>query len=337
MIILKEYLKELLINIKCQLKLANETVEYTSWLTASIFSVLSVFTIFLSHQYHNHTAELEKLIWKMRDNIKRKEPIEFEQNVVDFEYLSKTPNILKKAVRTSTIVLIILIPVWGVSGLSRLIYILDEDGTTHYLSLVLITIVTGLFIFFSIRLANILKQLSEPEEANKISTIKDLLNAKNLFEKNFDIPNLFALNNTKWNFLLSGSSPYSKVKIDNEYGMYNYSLILYIDTISCEMYISTPILLQENGTLPKELQLDLTEQERIDIQRFFFENTVNHMTITQAILLDGEYYFFKGEILKEGDLFTISMLGLGNSIDLPTDIKNEIENGNKIVYFNNLL
>ena len=337
-IILKENLINVLVNIKNQLILANETVEYTSWLTASIFSVLSVFTIFLSHQYQNHTAELKKIVWKMRNNIKKKDSNEFEQNVVDFEYLSKTPKVLMKAVRTSIIVLYALVPVWFVSGLSTLLFILNQEGATHYLSLLLTVIVTSLFIFFSIRLASILNQLSDTEEDDKISTIKDLFNVKHLVEKNFNIQKLLEMNNTKWNFLLSGSEPYTKVKIDSEYGIYNFSLLLHVETTTGnEMYISTPINLQANGTFPEELQLDLTEQHRRDIQRFFYLDTFEHMTVTQVVFLEGTYYYFKGKIIKNGDLVIVNKIEPRNKIDLPTEIKQGLEDNTQSVYISNLI
>ncbi|MDP1421155.1 hypothetical protein Q8G35_22940 [Peribacillus simplex] len=329
---MKQCLKEVFINIKNQLILANETVEYTSWLTASIFSVLGVFTIFLSHQYQNHTSELKKLIWKMRNNVKREDPSEFEQNVVDFEYFSKTPKVLMKAIQTSIIVLWILVPIWFISGLSTFFTILNKKGTTHYLSLFLTIIVTGLFIFFSIRLAIILNNLSDTEEeGTKILNIKELFNAKHLVEKNFDIPKLLKMNNTTWHFLLSGSEPYSKVKIESEYGVYNYSSLLYIEATGYEVYISTPIALQENGTLPKELNLTLTDQQRINIQRFFYEVHVNQMTVSQVILVEGTYYCFKGQISREGDLITVNVMEPRNNIDLPTEIEQDFKSNVQIV------
>ncbi|MGG0237188.1 hypothetical protein [Bacillus rhizoplanae] len=329
---MKESLKEVLVNIKNQLILANETVEYTSWLTASIFSVLGVFTIFLSHQYQNHTSELKKLIWKMRNNVKREDPSEFEQNVVDFEYFSKTPKVLMKAVRTSIIVLWTLIPIWFISGLSTFFTILNKKGTTHYLSLFLTIIVTGLFIYFSIRLAFILNNLSDTEEeGTKILTTTELFDVKHLVEKNFDVPKLLEMNNTTWHFLLSGSEPYSKVKIDSEYGVYNYSSLLYIEATGYEVYISTPIALQANGTLPKELKLTLADQQRINIQRFFYGVHVNQMTVSQIILVEGTYYYFKGQISKEGDLITVNIMEPRNKIDLPTDIEQDFEGNVQII------
>ena len=332
---LKECMNEVFVNIKNQLILANETVEYTSWLTASIFSVLGVFTIFLSHQYQNHTSELKKLIWKMRNNVKRNDPSEFEQNVVDFEYFSKTPKVLMKAVRTSLIVLCVLLPIWVVAGVSTFFFILEKEGTIHYLSLFLTVIVTGLFIFFSIRLATILNSLSDTEEeGTKILTVKELFNAKNLVEKNFDMPKLLAMNNTTWNFLILGSEPYSKVKIDSEYGVYNYSSLLCIEATGYEVYISTPIALQENVTLPKELILTLTAQQRINIQRFFSEVPVNQMTVSLVFFVKGTNYYFKGQISKDGDLIAVNIMEPRNNIDLPTEIQQDFEGNVQVVDIN---
>ncbi|MCM3441415.1 hypothetical protein ACUIJN_19355 [Metabacillus halosaccharovorans] len=335
---MKECLIEVFLIIKNQLILANETVEYTSWLTASIFSVLGVFTIFLSHQYQNHTSELKKLIWKMRNNVKRNDPSEFEQNVVDFEYFSKTPKVLMKAIRTSLIVLWTLVPIWVIAGLSTFFFIFEKEGAPHYLSLFLTVIVTGLFIFFSIRLAIILNNLSDTEEeGTKILTVKELFNAKNLVEKNFDIQRLLNMNNATWHFLISGNAPYAKVKIDSEYGIFNCSSLLFIEATGYEVYLSVHILPPVNETLPKELELSLEEQQRINIQRFFNQMTVNQMIVSQVILIENTYYYFKGQVSREGDLITVNMLETREKFDMPTEIKKDFEGKVKVVDINKMV
>jgi len=240
-----------------------------------------------------------------------------------------------KAVRTSLIVLCVLLPIWVVAGVSTFFFILEKEGTIHYLSLFLTVIVTGLFIFFSIRLATILNSLSDTEEeGTKILTVKELFNAKNLVEKNFDMPKLLAMNNTTWNFLILGSEPYSKVKIDSEYGVYNYSSLLCIEATGYEVYISTPIALQENVTLPKELILTLTAQQRINIQRFFSEVPVNQMTVSLVFFVKGTNYYFKGQISKDGDLIAVNIMEPRNNIDLPTEIQQDFEGNVQVVDIN---
>lgn len=337
MIFLKECLEEVFVNLKNQLILANETVEYTSWLTASIFSVLGVFTIFLSHQYQNHTSELKKLIWKMRNNVKRNDPSEFEQNVVDFEYFSKTPKVLMKAVRTSLIVLWTLVPIWIIAGLSTFFSILNEEGAVHYLSLVLTVIVTGLFIFFSIRLAIILNNLSDTEEeGTKILTVKELFNAKHLVEKNFDLPKLLVMNNTTWNFLLSGNAPYAKIKIDSEYGIYNCSFLLFIEATGYEIYLGAPILPPANETLPKELQLNLTEQQRMDLLRFFHQVQTTRLTASQVVLIEGKYYYFTGNVRKQEEQITMDIKEKRETFDIPREIEQDLKANVQFVDINKL-
>ncbi|TFD94316.1 hypothetical protein [Jeotgalibacillus sp. R-1-5s-1] len=331
---MKESLKEIFVILRDQLILANETVEYTSWLTASIFSVLGVFTIFLSHQYQNHTSELKKLIWKMRNNIKKNDPIEFEQNVVDFEYFSKTPKVLKKAVQTSFIVLWVLIPIWTISGFSTLFFILEKEGPIHYFSLILTIVVTSLFIFFSMRLAIILSSLSDTEEGIEILTVKELFNAKNLVAKNFDLPKLLILNNTTWSFLISGDAPYAKVKIESAYGIYNCSILLVIKSIGHEVYISVPISPPTNETLTSELQINLEEQKRINLQRFFNESEINQMNVSQVLLIEDTYYYFKGQIAIKENLITTSLLETRKKFDIPTVIKKDFENNIHILDIN---
>ncbi|WNB93424.1 hypothetical protein [Bacillus sp. NEB1478] len=320
-----EILRAVLVGIKNQLILAEETVEYTSWLTASIFSVLGVFTIFLSHQYQNHTSELTKLTWMMKNNVRKKDQDEFAQNIVDFEYYSKSPEVLLKAVVTSIIVLWGIVPIWFIAGLSKFFLILANKGTVHFLSLVLILIVTAIFIFFSIRLIKILSKLSETEEeGTRILTVTDLFNAKNLAEKNFDLTNLLNMNNTTWSFLITGEEPYTQIQITSEYGIHNYSLLLYIESLEYEIYLSTPIPTEHSSTLSNKVDMSLTEQQRVDIQRFFHNVNSSDMRVLQVIMVEGKLFCYNSRIEKQNDIYNVSMLEPKSCIDLPTEIENDI-------------
>jgi hypothetical protein len=322
-----DILKAALVIVKEQLILAEETIEYTSWLTASIFSVLGVFTIFLSHQYQNHTSELKKLIWMMKNNVLKEDKDEFAQKVVDFEYFSKTPEVLLKAVKTSIIVLWIIVPVWFVGGLSKffLIESTEGEGPSHYLSLFLIAVVTGLFIFFSIRLIIILSKLSAPEDkGTKILSILDLFNAKNLKEKNFHLSNIFKMNDINWNILISGEEPYSQIRLTSDYGIYNLSSLVFIEATGYEIYLSTPLTLHNGVKLPTEVDFYLDEQQCIDIQRFFLEVGIEQMRVSKIILVDGQLFYYQGLIEKQGDIFIIKTQKPKEHIELPTEIRNEL-------------
>jgi hypothetical protein len=155
-------------------------------------------------------------------------------------------------------------------------------------------------------------------------------------EKNFDMLKLLTMNNITWNFLLTGNAPYAKVKVDSEYGIYNYSSLLYIETTGYEVYLSTPILLQNNEVLPKELQLNLSEQQRIDIQRFFHQVQVTHLAVSQAILIQGNYYFFKGNANKQGEQITIDINEQREKFDIPTEIEQDLRGNVQVVDINKL-
>ncbi|MFV2048487.1 hypothetical protein ACEWK1_14045 [Metabacillus sp. YM-086] len=330
---MKEILKAALTEIKTQLIHSEETVEYTSWLTASIFSVLGVFTIFLSHQYQNHTSEMMKLIYNMKKNVEKENEAEFEQNVIDFEYLSKTPKVLLKAVRVSIIVLWFLTPVWLIAGASKFMVILESKGETHYLSLILTFVVTGLFIFFSISLAHILSKLSSPEDNGvKILTPTDLFNAINLSDKNFDITKLMKLNNINWNFLITGTEPYTQIKLINKYGIFNCSSLIYMEATGYDIYLSSPLVLGNDLQLPKENNFELSEQERVDLQRFFLNVPTNQIRVSHIILVNNRYYYFTCIIERQGELYKINIQDIRSPVSLPTEIKAEFENNKKIIY-----
>ncbi|MFD4706962.1 hypothetical protein ACFWM3_19125 [Gottfriedia sp. NPDC058432] len=322
--------------LKVQVLLANETVEYTSWLTASIFSVLGVFTIFLSHQYQNHTSELTKLFWTMKNNVIKKDEDEFRQNIIDFEYLSKTPSVILNAVNTSLVILKILVPVWIISGISMTLTLLTKKGQVHYLSMMLTLIVTGLFVFFSLKLADIISKLSDSEEEGvQLQNLTDLFNANNLIRKNFPIDIFFSMHTTSWVFLITGDSPFTQIRINNEHGLYNFSTLLFMEATGYEVYISFPVILQHNAKLPKVTNCILEEQARVDIQRFFNCVRIAEIRVSQIILIENKYYYFSCEIEKQNDsLFEVTRLVSKQKMELPTEIKIEFENKKNVFYMN---
>ncbi|MGR5973188.1 hypothetical protein ACT7CX_18535 [Bacillus cereus] len=69
---LKEFLGKIPKWLYVQFDGGSDAVEYISWLTAAIFSVLAVFTIFLAHQYQSNTSESFKIIWKIKEAARKK-------------------------------------------------------------------------------------------------------------------------------------------------------------------------------------------------------------------------------------------------------------------------
>jgi hypothetical protein len=322
-VIVNSVIVDIVIN---QLKVAEETIEYTSWLTASIFSVLGVFTIFLSHQYQNHTSELIKLIWNMKNNVLKMDKAEFTQNILDFDFFSKTPKVLSQAVKTSKVVIWILIPVWSIACFSMICKISMFKGQKHYLSMFLILVVTALFIFFSVKLLTILSKLSRTDEdGREITNVIELFNIKNLSIKNFNLNHFLVMDQVSWNFLILGEEPFTRVQVKSEYGVYNYLSLLYIDGLDHELYLSANINLKENNELPKENNLTLDAQQRVDLSRYFSHADIAQARISMIISFDEHYLYFKCSLEKEHHSYRIKIVESQPFIDLPEDIKEEFK------------
>jgi hypothetical protein len=131
-----------------QLHEAASAVEYVSWITAGIFAVLAVFTIFLAHQFQTNTSESVKIAWKIRQSIKEKQSDGLKELFQDFRYFSNIPKVITSSLGISKFIIYFLAYVWGFSGLAKIVEEIKEkeNSTFPFFALLLIGGSTILFI-----------------------------------------------------------------------------------------------------------------------------------------------------------------------------------------------
>lgn len=278
---------------------ASSVIEYISWLTASIFSVLAVFTIFLAHQFQIHTSELIKVLWKLKEVTKEfdKENSkgDFAQLLNDFKYFSKSPEVIEQSIITSRVVLNILIPIWILSGLSLSSKVGIESQTDYpVLSVILIVTITGLFIYFSLKLLDILDRLTkEGNDDIPIKTIEQLKDIKKLKDSGFQINNILQLEQLRLEIFINDEEPFASIRSLRNYGFYNFYILL---TIECNRrVINIGFFIREEN---KQVKLEVQEKEQEELNKFFEEKNISNAQSYFTIITDGVYYTFRAELQK---------------------------------------
>lgn len=273
-----------------QLQNASSAVEYVSWLTASIFSVLAVFTIFLSHQFQSHTSEMIKVTWKLKEAVTKKNSADFNQLLNDFSYFSNSPEVIKKSINTSRVVLYTLIPIWIVSCLAISLDIgAKYKGSFPIISIILIVITTSLFIFFSVELLGILKSLTN--EGNKEIPIKSIEQLKDLNKISgigFEVQNILSLEQPRFEILINEDEPFAKVRITRKYGFYNFYLLLTIEFGRNTVNIGTII-----DTIGTEVNLKILAEEQESLNKFYESLNVCIARNFFTIIIGNNRYTFK--------------------------------------------
>jgi hypothetical protein len=214
-----------------QFQNASNVVEYVSWLTASIFAVLAVFTIFIAHQYQNNTSEMIKLTWNIRSAITKKKIGELNELISNYEFYSKSPKAAKDAVDLSSVVIKVLVPIWGIAALS----IISQEGSDqegfNFVSIILILSVTIVFSYFSYKLIELLKTLTGSNSVELIGETKhDIQNIETLLNKDFEVDNIFKMESFKLKIDTIEQEPYLFISLEKDLEFYNYRVLVMLQT-----------------------------------------------------------------------------------------------------------
>ncbi|AIY78384.1 TPA: hypothetical protein ACLQU7_001505 [Bacillus tropicus] len=271
----------------------SEAVEYISWLTAAIFSVLAVFTIFLAHQYQSNTSELFKIIWKIKEAAKKKEKNNFGQLLEDFNYLSGIPNVVVKSIQTCQIVIYSLVAIWIFSGISILVNkSFNKQGEFQYILFLLILSITIIFVFFSIRLLHIIKQITnEGNNELKIKDNKQLKDLNLLHELNYPVVEIIKFDNISWNLNIINDDPHLEAYVSRDYGFNNCHTLISIHCNKSTIYLGFNL---NNEKLDHDLDLEPQIKKRLN--KFFTENNISTCRIHICYILNTHLFSYAAKV-----------------------------------------
>jgi hypothetical protein len=315
---------------------ASSVIEYVSWLTASIFSVLAVFTIFLAHQFQSHTSELIKVTWRLRESSKslknEESHEEFSQLLHDFEYFSKSPAVLQQAIIISKVVLRILIPIWFVSALSISSEVgMESQSSFPLVSVLMIVAITGLFIYFSFMLLDILDRLTkEGNDDVAIKTLQDFKDVANLKESGFNMENIFKLEQLRFEILLNDEEPLASTRVVRKHGFYNFYILLSIDCNRKLINIGSRV-----NDINNEIRLYISGTEQEKINQFFEDNNIGTAKAYITLFTEERSLSFKADSNfsnEDGDFPLEVQFSIGERIDYtpPRNIVSELKKENRI-------
>ncbi|MBM6385238.1 MAG: hypothetical protein JSY10_14820 [Paenibacillus sp.] len=274
------------------LKDASEVVEYVSWVTASIFAIVAVLSIFLAFQFQMNITESGKLIWKLKETIRNKKVENFEIIKEEFLYVHSKVNIVSNIINITRRVIWGIIIVWSISCLSMLArYSVSENYGFNIIRLVLILMVSVIFIYYVVKFSRLIKVLSVTEaEKNRIFTQNDLFDSEKLISLNCNRNDIVALSKPSFHFLLMGENPYVELYIRQTTCFNNFKVALSINNDQSSIIVIGQIKsLSDNQTLAIDSSIT---RERIN--KFFSERVYIGADISISVLIGEEFSHYKG-------------------------------------------
>ncbi|WHY93137.1 hypothetical protein QNK12_06520 [Neobacillus cucumis] len=286
-----DIIKDVFFGVVKQLEESSDAVEYVSWITAGIFAVLAVFTIFLAHQFQTNTTESVKITWKIRQCIKDKQSDGLKELFQDFRYFSNIPEVISSSLGISKFIIYFLAAIWGVSGLSKIVgEIKDTNNSTFpFLALLLIAVSTILFIGFSHKLVKTISTITN-EDNNELTfkNIEEIKSYKSLDENGYPIENVILLDNLKLKFDILNDEPYLETVIERNYGFSHFAFMLNITHPNFNILLGTNVI-----TIDETLQLEFNDQTKSILNRIFTEENLAICTYQFCFYIGNQAYSFR--------------------------------------------
>ncbi|MDZ4567231.1 hypothetical protein [Bacillus cereus] len=329
--IIKAKLIQIIDWLTTQFNGASDAVEYISWLTAAIFSVLAVFTIFLAHQYQSNTSELFKIIWRIREAAKKEDQHSFKQLFEDYSYLSNIPNVVTKSIKICQTVIYSLVAIWSLSGLSILVdKSFNKEGQFQYILCLFILSITAVFIFFSIQLLNIIQQITnEGNNDLKIKNINELKNLNILHQLRYPMKEIIKFDNITWEFNVLHEDPYFSTFINREYGFNNCHVLINISRRNSYIFLGTIL---DNDEVEQEFVLTTSAQKKIN--KFFVENNIEACEVYISYLIDSSIFSYKAKVDTDDETNHFFTLTENSIWSPPPQIKDELIQNNTVELIN---
>lgn len=317
--------------IVLQLQDASDAVEYVSWITAGIFAVLAVFTIFLAHQFQTNTTESVKIAWKIRQSIKDKQTEGLSELFQDFRYFSNIPEVITSSLKVSKFIIYFLAAIWGVSGLSKIVGEINDvtNSSIPFLGILLIAVSTILFIVFSIKLVKTIKKITK-EDNNEIAfkNIEEIKSYPLLDVNGFNIENAIILDDFNWNLNILNDEPFLDTKIVRNFGFSHFAVMINIYHPSINVLLGTTITV-----IDEIIEMDFREQTKSSLNRFFTEENLSICRYQLCFYISNKSYSYSLNPVIDSNPFPSNIqLKLGEKIywEPPIIQKNKLLSGEKV-------
>lgn len=298
---------------------SSDVVEYVGWITASIFAIIAVFSIFLAFQFQVNVSDSGKLIGKMREVIKNRKIEDLTNVREEFINVNYKFVIVTNAVNITQRVIKFLIGIWIVSGVSVLAKeSFSDDVGFNLIRFGLIASVTTLFLYFVSRLSQIINDFSSTEaEKNQIHNQEDLCDIVKLIPMSIDITDIIYLSDPAFNFSTWGDEPYVETSIEQNVVFSNFNILLTIISDQVQIFIGASIKNPNKST--SVLFSSLNDREMINKFLFEYGFTSSDISITISVGDKLKHYVAQIEVLDE-DNYKISMgTEIINSWSPPSD------------------
>lgn len=326
-----DFIKNVFFWIVTQLQEASDAVEYVSWITAGIFAVLAVFSIFLAHQFQTNTTESIKIIWKIRQSIKDKQTDGLKELFQDFRYFSNIPEVITASLGISKFIIYCLAVIWGVSGLSKIAGEINDpnNSTVPWLGLLLIAVSTVLFIGFSHKLVKTISTITnEDNNALTFKNIEEIKSYKVLNKNKYPIENVIFLDNLLWKFDILNDEPFLDTEIERNFGFSDFAIMVNITHPSFNVLLGTTIT-----TINEKIEIEFTDQTKSTLNKIFSEENLSICTYFICFYICDKAYAY--ELISEikGDPIPKSIrlkLGTKTNWEPPIIQKSKLLNGEKV-------
>jgi len=313
---------------------AYEIIEYISWLTASIFSVLSILTIFLAFQFQNNMVQLHKIIWDIRKKINEKQVEDIILLLDNFSFLIKQPTIVRLTMNISKKLLIILIPIWTLCTISILLNKgISESGSIQYISFLLIIVTSWLFIYLAVKLITLLNKISKNDFPEyRIKNGDQIFDVVELVKENFEIKQMFEIDYKKIEMIISGDKPYTTFNTLRNFGFYNYHILISMESYDEKIHIGKYV---DSFSKNKDIQFDIVETSAITINKLFTSRSIDNFDIYVSFIVNNEvksYNCFVETDSFDGELPRVYNVQLNNEArwNIPEQIKKQLITSNQV-------
>jgi len=251
---------------------ASSAVEYVSWLSGFMFMILSIITVFLAFQFQSNVSESKKIIFKLREKIlRRTEAAEIVTLLEDFKYYATPSSIFEQSSSVSRVLLKFLIGIWVICGISRAIQDgYNTDTGVVWLGWILDVSITGLFVYLSLKLLQIIDNIDviDEKKTKNQSSIIDVMNVPSLVNEGIPIDGVMTVSNIQWMLQFRAERPTTKIRVSREIAFDGYFAVLGLRSPQAHVYMGMSIE-NINESAGEAIQLAIGPSDQDELNKLF--------------------------------------------------------------------
>ena len=313
---MKEKIKDTLEILLSQFSQASDVIEYVSFLTAAIFSVLTFFSIFLAHQYTDNISRLRKLTGQFQEIINNTYKSELKPIINDIKYYSNMPSVVKDSIEHIKISIITLMIIWGASALALLAKEAYTDKGVQVISIVLIISISILFIYFCRNLIKVLDAIKNGENDNIIDE-KSLLNLNELVSKELvkaeDVIHIEEIS-------IEINRDNINIELHKNYDFHHYYIVLNISAKNGDHLMLGQFISNETNHFRFEKSKSIHTYKR-----FIDNHPLTDCDTYFKFVVNGKDISYKGRVVAERNTYKISVINECSFWSLPQEFKNKTD------------